>query len=352
MDPHTETDRLTTQSADPEIEEVGKIRDKAQQLNSTGLTANDERVLKERLRLCWSEPEEISDKIPPTTKWRKSRTREVYAAIQDASNHLFLPAILVITPTDCIRKSFNTILNHLTHPDSYEPYHLELNAKIKKFFESTAAEEGFTCSHGYLNFMEVIFPKSTQGELTAVPEISSSDSNLTTTQEHRVSENASLQGIVKVFNKHMGDAIRRVTVDGDLKAAVTMVFPPWAVAVDCLMSLDVCEQDVEQLAMDLFNAKVKWVEQSLHVTLKEGTTLVIPNSEEATLKGAPDAAVFKVFGPEIYDAMTQCPIRRTELAEGKHVTECVSMIFIKNGAFINLSLDLEGGLQIWNKLHA
>ena len=58
------------------------------------------------------------------------------------------------------------------------------------------------------------------------------------------------------------------------------------------MSLDVCERDVEQLAMALFNVKVKWVEQGLHVALKEGTALIIPNSEEATLKCALDAAVF------------------------------------------------------------
>jgi hypothetical protein len=69
--------------------------------------------------------------------------------------------------------------------------------------------------------------------------------------------NASLQGITKVFDEYMCGAIRRVTIDSDLKAAVTMVFPVWGGPVDCLMSLDVCERDVEQLVMTLFNAKVK-----------------------------------------------------------------------------------------------
>jgi len=84
---------------------------------------------------------------------------------------------------------------------------------------------------------------------------------------------------------------------------------------------------VEQLAMALFNAKVKWVEQVLHVVLKEGITLIIPNSE-ATLKGVLDEVIIKVFGPEIHDAITESPIRKRELEEGKRVTECVSMILI------------------------
>jgi hypothetical protein len=92
------------------------------------------------------------------------------------------------------------------------------------------------------------------------------------------------------------------------------------------------------------------VEQVLHVILKEGITLIIPNSE-ATLKGALDEAIVKVFGPEIYDAITESPVRKRELAEGKRVTECVLMILTKNGAIINLFLGLEGDLQIQNKLY-
>jgi len=95
---------------------------------------------------------------------------------------------------------------------------------------------------------------------------------------------------------------------------------------------------------------VKWVEQVLHVVLKEGITLIIPHSE-ATLKGVLDEAIIKVFGPEIHDAITESPIRRRELEEKKGVTECFSMILTKNGAIINLSLGLKGGLQIQNKLY-
>lgn len=160
-------------------------------------------------------------------------------------------------------------------------------------------------------------------------------------------ENATLHGIAKVFDEYLCGAIRRV--EGDLKAAVTMAFLLWGGLVHCLMSLDICENDVEQLAMALFGAKVKWAEQVLHLVLNEGITLIIPNSE-ATLKGVKDEAIIEIFGTEIYGAITESPVHRRELAEGKRVTECVSMIFTKKGAIINLSLGLEGGLQLQNKM--
>jgi len=169
-----------------------------------------------------------------------------------------------------------------------------------------------------------------------------------------VIENASIEGIGKVFDKYICGAIRRVPVQSDRitswRASVTMVFPLWGGPVDCLMSLDVCEWDVEHLAMALFNAKVKWVEQARHIVLNEGITLIISNSE-ATLKGVQDEAIIKVFGPEIYNAINESPVRTRELEEGKHATECVSMILTKNGAIINLSLGLDRGLEIQNKLY-
>jgi hypothetical protein len=149
----------------------------------------------------------------------------------------------------------------------------------------------------------------------------------------------------------MYGAIRRRTVQGGLKAAVTMAFPLLAGPVDCLMSLDVCEKDVEQLAMTLFGAEVIWVEQVLHVVLASGFTMIIPNSE-ATLKGVPDETIFEVFGPDIHNAIAATPVRRRELKEGKRVTECMSMILTRNGAIINLFLGLEGGVEIQHKLYA
>lgn len=81
------------------------------------------------------------------------------------------------------------------------------------------------------------------------------------------------------------------------------------------------------------------------MVLKEGITVIIPYSK-ATLKGVLDEAIIEVFGTTIQGAITGSPIRRRQLEEGKRLTECVSMILTKNGAIVNLSLGLEGGLQI------
>lgn len=102
--------------------------------------------------------------------------------------------------------------------------------------------------------------------------------------------------------------------------------------------------------MALFNAKVSLINQVRHVALNEGITLVIP-SPEATLKGIPDKAIISIFGPEIHGAINENPIRKRELEDGTHVTECVSIILTRNGAIINLALGLDGGVKIQNKLY-
>lgn len=170
-----------------------------------------------------------------------------------------------------------------------------------------------------------------------------------TAQEQRVIGYAALHGITNVFDEYLCGAIRRV--EGDMKAAVTMTFPLWGGLVHCLMSLDICESNVEQLAMALFGAQVKWVDQVLHVVLNEGIMLIIPNSE-ATLKGVQDDAIIRIFGPNTYGAINESPVRKRESAEGKRVTECVSMILTKDGAIINLSLGLEEGFQLYHKLYS
>ena len=179
-----------------------------------------------------------------------------------------------------------------------------------------------------------------ESQQTTPPALQESEQRVRTVPEipkqDLVSGYASLQGIAKVFDKHMCNAISKVTIDGEVKAAVTLVFPARG-KVDCLMSLEVGEWGVEWLAMSLFNIKVKWVEQVLHVGLKEGTTLTMP---ETTLRGVPDKAIMEVFGSEVYNAITQCPGRKMDVAQG------VSMNLTKSGAIINLSLGLEGGLQI------
>lgn len=176
----------------------------------------------------------------------------------------------------------------------------------------------------------------------------STDPDLPSAAQQRVVENAKIHGVAKVFGDDLCGAVRRV--EEGSRAAVTMAFPLWGGPVQCLMSLDICEPHVERLAMALFGAKVKWVGQVLHVVLEQGTTLITPNSE-ATLKGIGDERIARVLGTEIYGAIRECPVHVREIAEGKRATECVSMIFTKGGAFINLSLGLERSLQLQNKMY-
>jgi hypothetical protein len=158
-----------------------------------------------------------------------------------------------------------------------------------------------------------------------------------------------------VFDEYMCSAIRKDAVQSGgtiyLKAAVTMNFPPRGL-VDCLMSLEIHQSKIEHLAMALFKAHVESVGQVRYVVLKEGVRL-IPNPE-ITLKGVLGEAIIDVFGSEIHGAIAASRMRKKELEEGNRVTECVSMIFTSTpgeGAIINLSLGLKGGVQIQNKLY-
>ncbi|KAI7970694.1 hypothetical protein EIK77_000849 [Talaromyces pinophilus] len=163
-------------------------------------------------------------------------------------------------------------------------------------------------------------------------------------------ENASLEGISRVFKQRLCDEIRRVNVQGELKAAVTTAFPTWAGPIDCLISLEVSKSSVDWLALALFGVQVKLIDGIQHFITKSGFSLVVPHTE-ATMKGAPDEAIDDVFGLEILTAIAENPIRKRELEMGMLVTECVSMILVENGAIINLALNLHRGAKIQEKLY-
>lgn len=177
------------------------------------------------------------------------------------------------------------------------------------------------------------------------------NTDITNTQE--IFEHASINGIAAVFEGLICGAIRTTSlfVNGisRSKASVTTVFPPWG-AVDCLLSLDICETRVESLAMALFNATVRWVKESLHIGFSGGSSLTLPNSE-VTLKGVHDDVIAQVFGSEIQQAINQSRIRIQEMEKGNLMTECVSMIITEKGAIISLSLGLVQGLEIQKKLY-
>lgn len=142
-------------SPPPEPDLVDEVDLKITQLQSQGLTLKDQVVLEDRLPLLWGE----SRPLASATRSRRSRARRFYKRIQDASNHLFLAVLLVIPPTVCIRPDVQVMLNKLTNLHTYDNYQFQLGLGAKRFFESTAAEQGFAGNPLYLTFMQSIFPE-------------------------------------------------------------------------------------------------------------------------------------------------------------------------------------------------
>lgn len=161
----SEAGRSRAQSSNARINEfLTKIDEKSRLLKANGLTRSDQQLLKDnRLKLIWGEPDKRPDgEGLSATTWRRARARRIYAEIQNLSNHLFLAFILVIPPTTCTKASFNGVLEYLTRLESYEQYHLDLSSSTKKFFESTAVEQGFIGNRDYLHLIQVLFPQSTR----------------------------------------------------------------------------------------------------------------------------------------------------------------------------------------------
>ena len=172
------------------------------------------------------------------------------------------------------------------------------------------------------------------------------------TEVQKIVDNATVEGTREVFGNYLCEAVRTRHVDGQEKSAVTIMLPKWGGLVDCLISLDIREQEVVKLALSLFNTDISRVESNLHVMLQTGLSVILSMpTAEVTLKGATDEAITKVFGFEICNAVTESPIRKREKEAGQQLTHCVSMILTKDGAIINISLGLEGGLAILKKLH-
>jgi hypothetical protein len=181
----------------------------------------------------------------------------------------------------------------------------------------------------------------------------------TTQTQSQIVVNASLQGVADVFGKFMSYAVRKITVPSDgthvLKAAVTMEFPDFNL-VDCAMMLEISPDYVEHLVRDLFGIKMETVRGVRHLLLDRGVRLTSNTSNpEITLKGVQDSALLSVFGAQICEKIKASKMGIRELQEGKLVTECVSMILMSRsgeGAYINICLDLKGGLEIKSKLYS
>lgn len=158
MSSGTSTAAISTEQIDKFLTKISK---KSEQLQTHGITLDDRELLKNgRLNLIWAERDEkFEGQTQSATTWRRGRSRRLYGEIQDADNHMFLAFILAIPPTECAKTCFNDTIESLTRLESYESYRLNLDPAAKKFFESTAAELGFTGSRRYLSFMQALFPQ-------------------------------------------------------------------------------------------------------------------------------------------------------------------------------------------------
>jgi len=159
----SEADPLIPLSSDAEVNKyLVKINDKLKQLKTIGLTKNDHKILEKRLNFVWGELKETDPHASDPDKlkaWRHTRAREIYTNIQDANDHMFLALILVISPSESVKTSFQNVVNYLVHPSNNKPYQLNLSSADKMFFESTSVKQDFTGSRHFLRFIEAVFPQ-------------------------------------------------------------------------------------------------------------------------------------------------------------------------------------------------
>lgn len=134
-----------------------QIQVKVGELQQAGLTHKDQQTLNNRLNFIWSDG---LKECRPTTAWRHKEARRIYREIQDADAHLFLAVVLVITPTECVKPFVKDTLTSLTELDDYELYHFNLDLSAKRFFDSVAAEQGFTSNHRFSSFIQSLFPRA------------------------------------------------------------------------------------------------------------------------------------------------------------------------------------------------
>ena len=134
-----------------------------------------------------------------------------------------------------------------------------------------------------------------------------------------------------------------------------MQFPFFALH-DCVIILEIYKGEVERFIKDLFRIDIILVIGIWHLLLGKGIKLISNIfNPKITLKGVKDKVIIRTISPKIYKVITASWIYRQELEEeGNSPIEYVSMIFTSKsseGAYINIYLDLKGGLWIKDILY-
>lgn len=164
----------------------------------------------------------------------------------------------------------------------------------------------------------------------------------------------SLDGMIRLFPVYIADSINRIFNPKDnnvLTASIAMSFPNTASIVECQMTLYINSNKIDNLARDLFDVHLEVHAGLRYVYFAEGAK-VLPNPR-LTLRGCRVDMVSRIFGSDVFDAMTASPEYRTEVMHRRGRTECVSMVISHDAnheAEVSVSMGIVKGASIREEL--
>ena len=137
---------------------IRKIDYRAKELlQASSIGVRDLEKVKARLSFAWSE-EPRNQEVTAVTSWRDTAAREAYSQVQDINDHLLLPFVLAVSPTDCSTPAFKEVFRILQH-EKYKSYRLSLGHESKNLLQSMAVDCGFMTKSRYLAFIGSLFPQ-------------------------------------------------------------------------------------------------------------------------------------------------------------------------------------------------
>jgi hypothetical protein len=252
------------------------------------------------------------------TKRQSSRFKQVAEAVKEKTtglpkaavkHHHFLRNVFVISPDH--HKLCTAAFSQAQIESTRVTVLDELTARIGKQDDAEAIHELF----------QSLFPESQVDEPVPRVEFMS----------------AEREGTRQVFGEYLVDKIKTAAMNDQWRAvSVLLPFYPPDLLETSVMSLEIREECVKELAMALYMTEVDWVTDSYRVVHVNKTVQIIPHGFEWI--AVPDENISAVFGSYIHGVIDAC--RSRELAKGENGTDCVKMIFRNGQGTINLKMSL------------
>ncbi|UNI14798.1 hypothetical protein JDV02_001393 [Purpureocillium takamizusanense] len=167
--------------------------------------------------------------------------------------------------------------------------------------------------------------------------------------------NASLPETIRLFPSSLSDAIKRIPDPGNenvLVASVSMSFPNARTNFGCQMALEIMDNKIDNLARDLFDARLETTAGLRYFCLTDGAKL-LPNPK-FTLRGCRHDVIPVTFGPEVTSAIAASPAYQDDLKQWRGRTDCVWMVISHKAnakAELCVSMGLVEGTLIRRKLY-